>query len=152
MAVGIDRQYRANQRRYEVYSLIVGKQLTKEEISALIEGSTPSSIRTLCDDMIIKGHVVSRKMYNKAIKRWVVLYSAVIGKPVKQVSYEQIKQEQEELLRMNSPESKRGKYDDLIAKNPALRVVKLFDKKIDRPKSKPKSYFRGIPSSLITLE
>ena len=152
MAVGIEKQYKANLRRYEVYTAITGKQLTKEEISELVQGSSPSSIRTLCDDMINKGHVTSRKTYNKVIKRWVVKYTAVIGKPVKYQTYEQLLEEHEAYVRRNSPAMKRGKFDDLIAKNPALRVFKLIDRKSENPKNKPKSYYRGIASSLITIE
>ena len=152
MAVGIEKQYKANLRRYEVYTAIIDKQLTKEEISALIEGSSPSSIRTVCDDMINKGNVISRKTYNKLIKRWVVKYSAVIGKPIKYQTLEQIEKEHEAYVRRNSPAMKRGKFDDLIANNPALKVYKLVDRKSENIKNKPKSYYRGIASSLITIE
>jgi hypothetical protein len=148
MAVGVEKQYKANLRRHEVYSAILNDALTKEEISALIKGSTPSSIRTLCDDMIKKGNVVGRKCYNKKIKRWVVKYSAVIGKPIKYQSYEELAAEHEAYMKRNSPEAKKGKYDDLIAKNPALRVVKMVDKKVAKDKDKKKkSYYRGIGSS-----
>jgi hypothetical protein len=148
MAVGIEKQFKANVRRHEVYNAILNDALTKEEISALVEGSTPSSIRTVCDDMINKGHVVSRKSYNKLIKRWVVKYSAVIGKPVKYRTFEEIAAEHEAYVRRNSPAMKKGKFDDLIAKNPALRVIKKIDQKVIKDtKNKTKSYYRGIASS-----
>lgn len=145
----VTRAYGAANNRYKLYQAVFGKWLTKEQISEITGIGTPSSVRSMCDDLIIKGYIKKVDAYNKDIKRWACKYSAVIEKPFVYKSYEEMLEEYENSKKKDMDYNKRGKYDDIIESNPNLKVYKMTDQKVqDSWRRKTKSYYRGIASTL----
>jgi hypothetical protein len=145
----VTRAYGAANNRYKLYQAVFGKWLTKEQISEITGIGTPSSVRSMCDDLIIKGYIKKVDAYNKDIKRWACKYSAVIEKPFVYKSYEEMLEEYENSKNKGMDYNKRGKYDDIIESNPNLKVYKMTDQKVqDSWRRKTKSYYRGIASTL----
>jgi hypothetical protein len=147
----VQRTYSAINNRHKIYRAVFGKWLTKEEISEITGIGTPSSVRSMCDHLILNGYVKKVDSYNKVIKRWAVKYSAVIEKPFVYKSYEQLLEEYYKAKDAGNFHKEKGIYDDLIAKNPNLRVIRQTDTKVqDSWRKKPTSYYRGIASTLNT--
>jgi hypothetical protein len=103
----------------------------------------------MCDTLIINGYLKKVDSYNKVVKRWAVKYSAVIEKPFIYRSYEDLLAEYNKSKENGGFQKDKGIYDDLIAKNPNLRVIKQTDTKVQASwRRKPTSYYRGIASTL----
>lgn len=149
MAYIVVRAYKAMRNRFVLYQSIYDTYLTKDEISIKSGINNPNTVRGICDDLIIKGNIECKKVYNKAIKRWVVKYKAVHNNPVPNKTYEQMLAEYEETKSDKFNVKKKGKWDDLIASNPNLRIIKNIDREMQPSwtQKKTKSYFRGIGSS-----
>jgi len=143
------RAYNALNNRVAVYNSVVDKTLSKEEICIASGIKSPETIRGICDILLLNEHIKSIKVYNKKIKRWIVKYTAVKHNPVRAKSYEQIFEEYEKIKSERFNVKAKGKWDDLISKNPNLRVIKGFNKEMQQgwKKKKNKSFFTGIASS-----
>jgi hypothetical protein len=145
----VQRTYNTINNRHKIYRAVFGKWLTKEEISEITKIGTPNSVRSMCDTLIINGYLKKVDSYNKVVKRWAVKYSAVIEKPFIYRSYEDLLAEYNKSKENGGFQKDKGIYDDLIAKNPNLRVIKQTDTKVQASwRRKPTSYYRGIASTL----
>lgn len=147
----VQKNYQAKEKRHKVYTALIDTWMSAEEIRQ-IKGLdvNPTSVRFICDHLLANRYIRSKKFLKKDTKRWVVKYQANKDNPYELKPYEQMLKEYKEKINQSKNENKKGKYDDLIASNPNLRVIKGLDSPLSdswKAKKKSISHFNGIPST-----
>lgn len=122
-----DKMMQTDQNRLKIYNLCKEKGYTFKEMQAAT-GFTFYQAKMYMNEMQEQGNLEKTRHYNKVTKSFYIKFTATKKEfvPKTQAQVEKIVSE----LAGGSPEKfGKGIYDDLIANNPNLRKVKLFDEK-----------------------
>ncbi len=146
----IDQLYNANKIRAEILKVADERFVDIDEFHAHFPNMKKAAIRAVCYDLE-KGKYLDVIKYNskttfKAIKKY-----KASGKPFREKSLDEVSREYME-ARSNAHVNYRGKYDELIAKNPNLRIIRKTDAPLpENWWGKKKDTFTGIGSSFDIL-
>lgn len=121
----IDQLYNANKIRVLILKITADRFVDVEEIQTHIPDMTKAAIRSVCYDLVKEKYLEMIKFNSPKNFKSINKYMAS-GKPFKEKSIHEIKNEYME-SRSSSYLEKKGKYDDLIASNPNLRIIRKTD-------------------------
>lgn len=122
-----NKMLQTDQNRLKVYNLCNEKPYTYKEMEA-ITGFTFYQTKLYMNTMNEQGYLEKTKHYNSQTKAFFSKFKAT-EKQFKPKTIEQVEKIIAELHGSSPEKFGKGKYDDLIANNPNLRKVKLFDEK-----------------------
>lgn len=146
----IEQLYNANKIRVKILKLTADQFLEVEELQAHIPDMTRASIRAVCYDLVKDKYLDIIKFSSPKNFKSMNKYKAT-GKPFKEKTIHEITSEYME-SRSNASDLRKGKYDDLIASNPNLRIIRKMDAPLPPDWwGKKKDKFRGIGSSFEIL-
>ena len=146
----IDQLYNANKIRSQILKITADRFVDVTEIQAYLPDMKKAAIRAVCYDLEKDNYLEVIKYNSPTTMKSMKKYKAS-GKPYREKSIDEITREYME-SRSNAHVNYRGKYDEIIAKNPNLRIIRKIDAPL--PKNwwgKKKDVFTGIGSSFDIL-
>lgn len=121
----IDQLYKANKIRVQILKIAADRFVDVDDIQAHLPDMKKAAIRAVCYDLEKDNYLDVIKYNSQKTFKSMKKYKAS-GKPFKEKSIHEIKNEYME-SRSSSYLEKKGKYDDLIASNPNLRIIRKTD-------------------------
>lgn len=122
-----DKMLQTDQNRLKVYNLCKDKTYTYKEMQE-ITGFTFYQTKLYMNTMNEQGYLEKTKHYNTKTKAFYIKFKAT-EKEFKPKTIEQVEKIVAELHGSSPDKFGKGIYDELIASNPNLRKVTLFDDK-----------------------
>jgi hypothetical protein len=149
MVTMVEKRYKSDIDKFALCQCAEKAETTILEMVAAT-GLNEIRVKTLLGYLIKYSYLTVEKRYTKKVKRHVNYYKATKAKfkPKSKETYEQEYNEKNS----NRAIDTSGKYDELIASNPNLRVITFDKHKTTIPSSKRKSYYRGIGSSFAHFD
>lgn len=146
----IDQLYNANKIRSQILKITSDRFVDVTEIQAYLPDMKKAAIRAVCYDLEKDNYLEVIKYNSPTTMKSMKKYKAS-GKPYREKSIDEITREYME-SRSNAHVNYRGKYDELIAKNPNLRIIRKTDAPLpENWWGKKKDVFTGIGSSFEIL-
>jgi len=122
-----DKMMQTDQNRLLIYTLCKQKDYTYKEMEEKT-GFSFFQTKLYMNELTDKRHLNKVKLYNRQTKTFYLKFSAS-NLEFKPKTIEQVEKIVNDLSRSSNDRLGKGMYDDLIANNPNLRKVKLFDEK-----------------------
>ena len=122
-----DKMLQTDQNRLKVYTLCNEKMYTYKEMEEAT-GFTFYQTKLYMNEMSEQGYLEKTKHYNTKTKAFFIKFKAT-EKQFKPKTIEQVEKIISDMLGCSPEKFGKGKYDELIANNPNLRKVQLFDEK-----------------------
>lgn len=146
----IDQLYNANKIRVHIIKIASERFVDVAEIQQQLPHMKKAAIRAVCYDLEKEKYLDVIKFNSPTTYKSMKKYKAS-GKPFREKSIHEITHEYME-ARTNSSVNYKGKYDELISKNPNLRIIRKTDAPLpENWWGKRKDTFTGIGSSFEIL-
>lgn len=143
----IDQLFRANQRRTTVYNLVKNEYVSLLDLVKHFPDISITTLRGICYDMENNGYLTSINGFDRITRKNYKKYKAT-AKHFVEKSYDKIADEFYRSTMAQRNENMKGKYDQLIASNPNLRIIRKIDEPLPADWwGKKKEHFTGIGSS-----
>lgn len=121
----IDQLYNANKIRVQILKIAAERFVDVDDIQAHLPDMKKAAIRAVCYDLEKDNYLDVIKYNSQKTFKSMKKYKAS-GKPFREKSFDDVSREYME-SRSNAHVNYRGKYDELIAKNPNLRIIRKTD-------------------------
>jgi len=133
------------QRKEQIYQILIDKRMTVSKLSNIIDIHPKTLVNTL-RTLANKNNLISERVYDNTISRFIVEYTANKALPYKAV-YKKTKAERLVEIRLVKLEEKL-RQQNFPQNTSNVRVVKLLDNPLpSAPKRKSGTAYKGIGSS-----
>lgn len=133
------------QRKEQIYQMLIDERMTVSKLSNLIDIHPKTLVNTL-RTLASKNYLISERIYDNTISRFIVEYTANKALPYKAV-YKKTKAERLAEIRLAKREEKLRQHN--LPQNASnVRVIKLLENPLpSAPKKKGGTAYKGIGSS-----